>query len=123
MTIKETIETFDSIKPNTVPYRLKYKWLNDAEDMLYKELIKPREGAAEAGYVKRADRNDDTSLCFTFPYDEVYYRYLSMKTALYHADVNGYNRENALYTAEYNSLLRHYDSEHKPLKKIAFFNA
>lgn len=115
MTIIESINRVDIIKPNSYSQDEKIYWLSTLDGTVKSEIIDTHEGGESVSF-SGYDRNTrlDTKLLIPAPYDEVYIRYLEMQIDYANGEYNKYNNSMALFNAEYSSFERHYNREHMP---------
>lgn len=115
MTIKEALETTDTLKPNAFQAKEKIKWLSELDSRIKKEILDTHEGAPEfGGYGGTADTQ--TILLAPEPYSDVYIKYLIAQMDFYLAEIARYNNDMVLFNTAYDEFARWYHRTHKPLQ-------
>ncbi len=123
MTLKDAVTKFDSLCKNSIPAKIKVDWLSNFDFSVYKEIIQTRENPIVKDFVPYTPNSSENSvLLIEDPYSDIYIKYLSMKKDLYYSDISRYNNDLALFTAAYMDFENYYNSKHKPLKNVDFFN-
>ena len=118
MTLIETINKVDTIKPNGYSEQEKIGWLSTLDGIVKKEIIDTHEDGeniAFSGYDSNTSLS--TELLIPAPYDEVYIRYLEMQIDYANGEYGKYNNSKLMYNAAYTAYEKFYNREHKPLHK------
>lgn len=118
MTVKEAIETVDSLKPNHYKTEQKAKWLSDLDRKIREELINTHEKSD--GTVSE-EYEDNEILLIDDIYSAAYIYYLSAQIDLYNFETVKYNNNMALFNAEYSAFEKWYNRTHTP-KNSGRFN-
>lgn len=115
MTIKEAIETTDTLKPNVFHNREKMKWLSELDGKIKKEIFDTHEGSPSFdGYDE--DTDSATPLLVPEPYSDVYIKYLMAQIDFHLAEIARYNNDMILFNTAYDDLARWYHRTHRPLQ-------
>lgn len=115
MTIIETINRVDAVKPNGYSQTEKIYWLSVLDGTVKREIIDTHEGGEAVtftGYDAKTPLS--TTLLIPAPYDEVYIRYLEMQIDYANGEYNKYNNSMILYNTAYAAYERFYNREHMP---------
>lgn len=118
MTLIETINKVDTIKPNGYSEQEKIGWLSTLDGIVKKEIIDTHEDGeniAFSGYDSNTSLS--TPLLIPAPYDEVYIRYLEMQIDYANGEYGKYNNSKLMYNTAYSAYEKFYNREHKPLHK------
>ena len=123
MTIMESLNRIDTIKPNSYSQAEKIKWLSTLDGIIKTEIIDTHEEAERFpfdGYAEETPLN--TPLLVPAPYDEIYLFWLESKIDYWNGEIDRYNNSNEMYNAAYTSFARYYNRNNKPKgKKFKFF--
>lgn len=115
MTIKEAIETTDTLKPNAFQVKRKTEWLSELDGRIKKEILDTHENAPVfGGYDELTDST--TSLLAPEPYSDVYIKYLIAQMDFYLAEFARYNNDMVMFNTAYDEFARWYHRTHKPLQ-------
>lgn len=124
MTLKDAITKFDAVCRNNIPAEIKVDWLSELDSSLHKEVFLTHENPFPTFFTPyNRDTPEDTILLIEDPYSNVYLKYLAMKKDLYYSDISRYNNDLALFTAAYADFENYYNSRHKHIKNVDYFNA
>ena len=124
MTLKQAIEKFDRVCKNNIQRDIKIEWISNLDASIFEEIVLTHENPSKKEFTPYDDSTpEDTVLLVKDPYSEIYHCYLAMKKDLYYSDIARYNNDLALYTAAYMNFENHYNSKHKPLRSVEYFNA
>lgn len=122
MTIKEAIARFDTLYPNAFSYEEKICWLSELDGKIFSEIISLYENAPESftGYTSSTD--GDTELLVSFPDDDIYIKFMCLKSDLINSDIRRYNNSSMLFNSAYSSLANEYNRTHtyKQENRISF---
>ncbi len=99
MNLRETIESFDNQKANTVSLETKIKWLSQLDYKIFSDILSDRIGGEFLGY--NAQTSLETSLLAPEEYGDIYILYLNMKTDYKNGEIGRYNNSAMLYNRAY----------------------
>ena len=117
MRLKETVERFDLLYPNALPYEVKRDLLSRLEGRIAEEVTgAPANAAARLPFDENTPA--DTSLSAPFPHDDVYLKYLAAETDLLQGDTARYNNAVAVFNAAYEAFAAAYRRANKPEKDV-----
>jgi hypothetical protein len=123
MTIMETLNRIDTIKPNGYSQSEKIKWLSVLDGIVKSTIIDTHEGGENVefdGYTE--ETNPTTELLVPFPSDDIYIRYLEMQIDYANGEYNKYENSQTMYNATYSAFARAYNRTHMPKgTKFKFF--
>ncbi len=107
MTLREAIERFDLLYPNSLPLAAKRGMISAFDGRLYAEVLSHYGGAPAAftGYDETTP--PETPLLAEFPYDDIYIKMLCAENDAVCGDVARYNNAAALFNAAYERLAAH----------------
>jgi hypothetical protein len=118
MTLIETINKVDTIKPNGYSEQEKIGWLSNLDGIVKKEIIDTHEGGENIAFTGYdANTSLSTELLIPYPYDDIYIRYLEMQIDYANGEYAKYNNSKLMYNTAYSAYERFYNREHKPLSK------
>lgn len=122
MTIRQTIEAVDRLRPNQFSNEDKLRWLSELDGAVYHEILMQHEMQLPAftGYPPETDM-DETTLLIEWPYDEIYRWYLEMKMDDANAEMTRYNNSAAKYNAYYQAYQNACNRLHMPRTEAAQF--
>lgn len=122
MTAGEVIALVDKLKPNRFSAEEKYRWLTDIDGMIVRELIDTHEDSPLTGeftgYIP--ERDEDTKLIATAPYDGLYRWYLESQIDLANMEIAKYNNSKNLFNQAYLTFTDHYNRTHMPRQRGGF---
>ena len=133
MTIMETLQRIDEVKPNGYSQLEKIKWLSSLDGTVKREIIDTHEVGhhnndhscpCEKAIVFNGYTEDDLTkeLLIPAPYDDIYIRYLEMQIDYANGEYGKYNNSMEVYNTAYNSYANYYNRNHMPIgKKFKFF--
>ena len=115
MTIIETINRIDILKPNTYSPETKTYWLSNLDGIVFENIIKTHEGAEVKefnGYT--AETPLDTILLIPAPYDDIYLKWLEAQIDYANGEYDKYNNIIVAYNNAYSEFERYYNRTHMP---------
>ena len=122
MTIKEAIARFDTLYPNAFSHNEKLAWLSELDGKIFSEIISLYENAPERffGYYPSMDLN--TPLLVPFPDDDIYIKFMCLKTDLINSDIKRFNNSSLLFNSAFASFANQYNRTHtyKQENRISF---
>lgn len=123
MTIIESINLIDSLKPNAFSQSEKVRWLSQLDGKVKAEIIDTHDGGVDipfSGYNEETPL--DTELLIPYPYDGVYTKWLEAQIDYADNEYGRYNNSIAMFNAEYSAYERWYNRNFIPKgKNIKFF--
>ena len=117
MRLKETVDRFDLLYPNVLPYEVKRDLISRLEGRIAEEVTGDSENAP-ARLPFDENTPADTPLSAPFPYDDVYLKYLAAETALLQGDVARYNNAAVVFNAAYEAFAAADRRGRKPDKNV-----
>lgn len=123
MTIIESINYIDQIKPNGYTQTDKVRWLSRLDGRIKAEIIDRHEGAEEVSFSGYTDDTHlDTAMLVPSPYDEVYTLWLEAQIDYANGDTVRYNNSIDTFNYAYEAYERFYNRSHMPTgKQMKFF--
>ena len=123
MTIKEAINTINTLKPNNYTQTDKVRWLSTLDGVIKKEIIDTHEGGESIVFKGYDDKTSDaTELLVPAPYDDLYIKWLESQIDYNNAEYGKYNNSTTAYNTAYSAFERYYNRQHLPIQtKIKFF--
>lgn len=118
MTIIETINRIDILKPNTYSPETKTYWLSNLDGIVFEKIIKTHEGAEGKdfnGYT--VETPIDTVLLIPAPYDDIYLKWLEAQIDYANGEYDKYNNIIVAYNDAYTEFERYYNRTHMPKGK------
>lgn len=112
MKISEAMTLIDEYTGTPIDESMKYLWLQDLEDLIYKEIILTHE---DPGSLPAAVNEGDRELLCEDPYSEVYIHYMNMQNDLLLRDTYSYANSSAAFYAVYGAYADYYNRTHQPL--------
>lgn len=112
MKIKEAIARFDTLYPNAFSHSEKLNWLSELDGRIYSEIISLYENAPAyfSGYT--SSTNESTELLVPFPNDDIYIKFMCLKTDLINSDIKRFNNSGLLFNSAFNSFANEYNRTH-----------
>ena len=122
MTIMETLQRIDEVKPNGYSQLEKIKWLSSLDGTVKREIIDTHEGGEAIVFNGYTEDDLTKELLIPAPYDDIYIRYLEMQIDYANGEYGKYNNSMEVYNTAYNSYANYYNRNHMPIgKKFKFF--
>lgn len=115
MTARELIARTDRLRPNTLPFEEKLKWLEELELRAFQEVILTHEH--EAGLTFRGPGEGEGELLIPAPFREVYHYYLCMQMDLTGREMVMYNNDRALFENAWTAWQDHVNRSLMPESK------
>lgn len=113
MTVKEVIETVDTLRPNAVEEKEKRKWLSDLENRIYEDLFVTHEHENIQFSEKEKITGDENAELFVKPpFTEMYILYLCSAIDYYHAEYERYQNDVSLFEVLYEKFCRFWNDRH-----------
>lgn len=114
MKIINLLSKIDRLKPNTVEGEDKFEWINELEGIIYKNIF-ARAADTTFNFAKYDfDADQETELLVPFPFDDIYFHYLSAKIDYTEGEINSYNNNMSLYNTMYEEFAADYRRNHIP---------
>ena len=122
MTIREAIETADSLRPNAYSTEQKVQWLSVLDGQIQKEILSTHEGWAGATGAYTPQTDPDQQLLLPQPYAaEIYRFWLESRIDLANGELSRYNSSITLFNNAYLTFQDWYNRTHRPLRRVARF--
>ena len=131
MTLKDAIDSIDSLKPNSYNNSEKVDWLSELDHMVRDLVIDVHEGAPEtpfAGYtLKGKDPGQQAielakTLIVGEPFDEIYLSWLESKIDYYNRETISYNNTITRFNDTFSAYSNWYNRNHMPLgRRIVYY--
>lgn len=115
MTIQQAIERTDALCPNTASRFEKIRWLNELDGRIAAEVASTHvnDGTEFEGYDENTD--PETVLLASFPYDDIYPKWLVCQIDLTRKELERYNNSVAVFNEAYSSFVNWYNRTREPL--------
>ena len=114
MTVSEIISLIDKYTGEKINEELKYRWLQQIEDVIYNEVILThKDPVPRPAPVKEGNRE----LLCPEPYSELYIHYLSAQNDLLMRDARSFENSASAFASAYNSYTDWYNRENDPIEK------
>ena len=114
MKVSNAIAYADKYAGDQISVELKYKWLQQLEDLIYEEIVKTHEPAVHRPpSVLMGDRE----LIAPDPYSEVYIHYINMQNDLFMRDTNSYSNSAAAFASAFSAFADWYNRSHMPVSQ------
>lgn len=122
MKIKEAIARFDTLYPNAFTHSEKLEWLSELDGRIYNEIISLYENAPPYFDGYTSSTNESTKLLVPFPNDDIYIKFMCLKTDLINSDIGRFNNSAMLFNSAFESLAGEYNRTHtyKQKNRISF---
>lgn len=120
MTVQQVIDRADAVKPNGVAHEEKVNWLSYLDATIFNDLISTHEIKEEDLMPSEfkpydADEDVDKNLLVTFPYDELYLKYLEMKIDEANGETAKYNNSAIMFNSYFQEYRTQYHRTHLPI--------
>ena len=113
MTIKEVINQFNNLKPNSYDDEQKIKWLSDFDGWIYENVFQTHSGTYPEW---KPYTNDSEILLIEEPFTELYISLLSYKVDYFNGEYDRYNNSAVIYNTQLQEYRNHYNRTHTPLQ-------
>lgn len=115
MKVSEIISLTDEYMAESVKNELKYRWLQQIEDIIYNEVILThKDPVPRPAPVKGGDRD----LLCPEPYSELYIHYLNAQNDLLMRDARSFENSASAFASAYNSYTDWYNREYAPIERV-----
>lgn len=123
MTIMDSINRIDSLKPNRYEQSEKIKWLSTLDERIMNDIISTHEDAKVESFHGYTDETSlTTELLAHAPYDEMYLYWLEAQIDYWNGEYAKYNNSIEMFNTAYKAFESHYNRTHMPKgKKFRFF--
>mgnify|MGYP003304877758 CR=1 FL=1 len=108
MTPNKVIELVDSVKPNSYDEEMKFRWINELEGIVKRQVIQEDEYIPYL-YPQEMDRE----LVVPIPYDNVYCLYVEAMIDYYNKEYQNYNNSVAMFEARFTDYKKDYIRRHQ----------
>lgn len=119
MNIQEALDFADGLKPNMMPAQMKIAFLQEIDQLIYKEILLKHEHTAEQEVLPEYDTDTDrgTELLVPDPYSMLYPYWLMSKIDLQNLEMDKYNNDRALFENAYNTMQDWWTRTYMPIMK------
>lgn len=113
MTISDAITMVDALRPNQYSKGMKIRWLSRLDGMIWQEVIRTHEGAAETFDGYSSEELESKEMLVAAPYDEdVYNNYLQAMIDRENGEAGKYSQSITLFNAAFVRWRNWYNREH-----------
>ena len=113
MTVKEVLDTVDSLRQNEIGKADKLGWLTDIESRIYEDIYLTHEhNGISFTDTEKIGTDDSTVLFVKRPFSEIYILFLCSLIDFYHAEYERYANDEALYETMYDEFCRYWNARH-----------
>lgn len=122
MTIQQTIDIVDALRPNTIPDQIKIGWLVTLDATLRQSVVAQHqaEGTPTLGTGADLDPTPAGELLCGVPHHELYQYWLIAQIDFALGEITRYSNSMALYNAAVDAFAATYKAGHRPLKRGQF---
>lgn len=122
MKIKEVIARFDTLYPNAFSHSEKINWLSELDGRIYNEILSLYENAPASFKGYTSTTSDNTELLVPFPNDDIYIKFMCLKTDLINSDIARFNNSAMLFNSAFTSFANEYNrtNTYKQKNRITF---
>ena len=119
MNIQEALDFADGLKPNMMPAQMKIAFLQEIDQLIYKEILLKHEHTEEQEVLPEYDTDTDrgTELLVPDPYSMLYPYWLMSKIDLQNLEMDKYNNDRALFENAYNTMQDWWTRTYMPIMK------
>ena len=119
MNIQEALDFADGLKPNMMPAQMKIAFLQEIDQLIYKEILLKHEHTEEQEVLPEYDTGTDrgTELLVPDPYSMLYPYWLMSKIDLQNLEMDKYNNDRALFENAYNTMQDWWTRTYMPIMK------
>lgn len=119
MNIQEALDFADGLKPNMMPAQMKIAFLQEIDQLIYREILLKHEHTAEQEVLPEYDTDTDrgTELLVPDPYSMLYPYWLMSKIDLQNLEMDKYNNDRALFENAYNTMQDWWTRTYMPIMK------
>ena len=122
MTIQESIDLVNRLKPNQYSVETKVAWLSKLDGQIFKEVLQTHMGSPAESFEGYEHASTDTELLVPYPYDEDIYNYfLQCQIDRENGEVAKYNQSMVLYNNAFLRFQNWYNRTHVPLPAATRF--
>ena len=119
MNIQEALDFADGLKPNMMPAQMKIAFLQEIDQLIYKEILLKHEHTEEQEVLPEYDTDTDrgTELLVPDPYSMLYPYWLMSKIDLQNLEMDKYNNDRALFENAYNTMQDWWTRTYMPIMR------
>jgi hypothetical protein len=119
MNIQEALDFADGLKPNMMPAQMKIAFLQEIDQLIYKEILLKHEHTEEQEVLPEYDTDTDrgTELLVPDPYSMLYPYWLMSKIDLQNLEMDKYNNDRALFENAYNTMQDWWTRTYMPIQR------
>ena len=123
MTIMDSINRINTLKPNRYDQSEKIKWLSTLDERIMVDIFATHEGAEIETFYGYTDETPlTTELLVQAPHDDVYLHWLEAQIDYWNGEYAKYNNSIEMFNTAYEAYKNHYNRTHMPKgKKFKFF--
>lgn len=123
MIVRELLETVDRLHPNQFSIDDKLRWLNEVEQMIWREIITTHEGVEEDAEMpvytaSDMDSGADTELLAKDPDSRLYPAWMDAQIAYYNRESMKYSDAIVAFNEAYSTYFNAYNRTHMPLRSV-----
>ncbi len=112
MKIKEAIARFDTLYPNAFSHSEKLMWLSELDGKIYNEILSLYENSPVFFDGYTSSTNESTELLVPFPNDDIYIKFMCLKTDLINSDIKRFNNSAMLFNSAFACFANEYNRTH-----------
>lgn len=123
MNIQEALDMADQMKPNMMDRQVKIAFLQELDQLIYKEILLKHVHTAAEEVLPEYDLDTPagTELLVPDPYGtEMYMAWLMSKIDLMNQEIDKYNNERAMFENAYETMSDWWTRNHMPLQAMPF---
>ena len=114
MTLNEAITNFKTLRPNQYSDEQLVRWLSDADQQIYLEVMKWHKDAPEDMPARYSVEDLDQVLLVPEQYARIYDFYLCAQMDFAYAEIVRYNNDMVMFNTLLSSFADWYNREHMP---------
>ena len=123
MNIQEALDLADQMKPNMMSRQVKIAFLQELDQMIYKEILLKHVHTPEEEVLPEYESDDtgSTELLVPDPYGtEMYMCWLMSKIDLLNQEIDKYNNDRAMFENAYDTMSDWWTRTRMPLQAMPF---
>lgn len=121
MTIIESLNMADALKPNTYDQMTKIQWLSQLDLMVKHDVYDTHDVVSPIFSGYNQDTPLDTVLLIPSPYDRVYQRWLDAQIDLANGEIDRFNASILLFNKDYTEFINDFNRKYRHKNKSQRF--
>ncbi len=117
MTASEAIARAKDMRQGAIDYSQYLKWINIIEGRIQVEVM----GKKQSEMIVYTEKDDNTELLVTSPYDEIYIFYLCAMTDYYNEELDAYENDALIFEKKFSEFKAYYGKNNSSTEKANIY--